>query len=189
MRSPDWANGRFPKFLHFASRNSTLTTQCILLLYPRRDSTTCLASIISSSPKDIPYVDKLKLPVMSQHEAHKSKKRKHAATAVTPDTASAEPSIKRPKKEKEGDKGKDTKQGARADKGDGKVKAAAKSKSKGKGKGRATGGAFRVVRASLTVSVPPVFAMNLRGGVEELLDSMLMRCVLRAALCRGIQNS
>ena len=123
---------------------------------------------------------------MSQHEAHKSKKRKHAATAVTPDTASAEPSIKRPKKEKEGDNGKATKQGVRADKGDGRVKAA---KSKGKGKGRATDGAFRVVRASLTVSVPPVFAMNLRGGVEELLDSMLMRCVLRAALRRGIQNS
>ena len=47
-----------------------------------------------------------------------------------------------------------------------------------KGKGRATDPAFRVVRASLTVSVSPVFAADLRGGVEEMLDSMLMRCAL-----------
>ena len=51
-----------------------------------------------------------------------------------------------------------------------------------KGKGRATDDAFRVVRASLSVSVPPYFATDLRGGVEEMLDSMLMRCVHRARL-------
>lgn len=47
-----------------------------------------------------------------------------------------------------------------------------------KGKSRATvDDEFRVIRASLSVSVPPVFATNLRAGVEEMLDSMLMRCV------------
>jgi len=35
---------------------------------------------------------------------------------------------------------------------------------------------FRVTKATLTLSVPPVFASNLRAGVEEMLDSMIMRC-------------
>lgn len=48
---------------------------------------------------------------------------------------------------------------------------------KGKGKGRETDGGFRDVKASLVVSIPPVFAKNLRLGVEEMLDSMVMRCV------------
>ncbi|KAL6305215.1 hypothetical protein BKA93DRAFT_749331 [Sparassis latifolia] len=49
---------------------------------------------------------------------------------------------------------------------------------KGKGKARAdVDGEFRVVQASLAVSVPPVFASNLARGVEELLDSMLMRYI------------
>ncbi len=34
---------------------------------------------------------------------------------------------------------------------------------------------FRVVNASLVLSVPPVFAANPRAGVQEMLDSMVMR--------------
>jgi DNA-directed RNA polymerase I subunit RPA43 len=36
-------------------------------------------------------------------------------------------------------------------------------------------GEFQVVKASLVLSVPPIFAANPRAGVEELLDSMIMR--------------
>lgn len=36
-------------------------------------------------------------------------------------------------------------------------------------------GEFQVVRAALTLSVPPVFAANPRAGIEEMLDSMIMR--------------
>ncbi|PIL35831.1 hypothetical protein GSI_01491 [Ganoderma sinense ZZ0214-1] len=92
-------------------------------------------------------------------EAHKSKKRKHAAAAEG--AGAAEPSTKRSKKDKDGAKDAKRKKGAKED----------------KGKGRATDDAFRVVRASLTVSVPPAFAADLRGGVEELLDSMLVRYI------------
>ena len=34
---------------------------------------------------------------------------------------------------------------------------------------------FCVVNASLVLSVPPVFAANPRAGVQEMLDSMVMR--------------
>lgn len=49
--------------------------------------------------------------------------------------------------------------------------------SKDKGKSRASDhpSEFRVVNASLVLSVPPVFASDLRTGVEEMLDSMVMR--------------
>ena len=90
-------------------------------------------------------------------ETHKTKKRKHAAAVEEADGA-GEPSTKRSKKDKDAKKHKKAKQD--------------------KGKARGTDDAFRVVRASLNVSVPPVFAGDLRGGVEELLDSMLMRYVL-----------
>lgn len=53
-------------------------------------------------------------------------------------------------------------------------------KDKAKGKSRAADGVeegeFTVVRSSVVVSIPPVFADNPRAGVEEMLDSMLMRC-------------
>ncbi|KAH9892460.1 hypothetical protein C8Q73DRAFT_698109 [Cubamyces lactineus] len=93
---------------------------------------------------------------MSQQAGeHKGKKRKHAAA----EAGVAEPSTKRSKKDKD-------------------AKRLAKEQAKvDKGKSRATDDAFRVVRASLTVSVPPVFAADLRGGVEEMLDSMLMRYI------------
>ena len=103
-------------------------------------------------------------------EAHKTKKRKHAAAVEG--AGGGEPSTKRSKKDKEG---------AKVAKGQKKVK-------QDKGKGRATDDAFRVVRASLTVSVPPVFAADLRGGVEELLDSMLMRCVVSSHLHAFLEN-
>jgi hypothetical protein len=47
-----------------------------------------------------------------------------------------------------------------------------------KGKARAREGdesEFTTVRASVVVSIPPIFASNARAGVEEMLDSMLMR--------------
>lgn len=39
-------------------------------------------------------------------------------------------------------------------------------------------GEFHVVKASLRLSIPPIFANNPRAGVEEMLDSMIMRCIL-----------
>jgi len=53
-----------------------------------------------------------------------------------------------------------------------------KSKKTDKGKSKASSSSeseFNVVHASLIVSIPPVFASNPRAGVEEMLDSMLMR--------------
>ncbi|KAI0355602.1 hypothetical protein OH77DRAFT_1424543 [Trametes cingulata] len=96
-------------------------------------------------------------------EEHRSKKRKHAAAADA-GAATAEPSTKRSKKDK------DAKRLA-------KDKLRASAAAADKGKARATDDAFRVVRAALTVTVPPVFATDLRGGVEEMLDSMLMRYI------------
>lgn len=48
---------------------------------------------------------------------------------------------------------------------------------KDKGKSRALDhpSEFRVINASLVLSIPPVFASDLRTGVEEMLDSMVMR--------------
>ena len=107
-------------------------------------------------------------------EAHRTKKRKHAAAAEDGAgvAAAGEPSTKRSKKDTDGKAHKDK----RKDKHTSHATALADKK----GKGRATHAddAFRVVRASLTVSVAPVFANDLRGGVEEMLDSMLMRYVL-----------
>ncbi|KAJ3853026.1 hypothetical protein EV368DRAFT_39708 [Lentinula lateritia] len=53
-----------------------------------------------------------------------------------------------------------------------------KRKGKGKeGKGKDKETAFQVVQSSLVVSVSPVFASNPRIGVEEMLDSMIMRYI------------
>jgi DNA-directed RNA polymerase I subunit RPA43 len=46
-------------------------------------------------------------------------------------------------------------------------------RTKNEGKRRDT--EFHVVKASLVVSIPPIFASNPRAGVEEMLDSMVMR--------------
>ncbi|KAI0645566.1 hypothetical protein C8Q79DRAFT_965182 [Trametes meyenii] len=93
---------------------------------------------------------------MPQHaEEHRSKKRKHAAAADATGGGGGEPSTKRPKQDK------DARGSAKVD----------------KGKSRASDAAFRVARATLTLTVPPVFAADLRGGVEEMLDSMLMRYI------------
>lgn len=35
---------------------------------------------------------------------------------------------------------------------------------------------FLVTKATLKLSIPPLFASNLRAGAEEMLDSMIMRC-------------
>lgn len=92
---------------------------------------------------------------MSHAADHKTKKRKHAAAAAAAPAAD-EPSSKRSKTEKGKDKAKD------------------------KARRRGTGAApsqFRVVEAALRLSIPPVFAGNLRAGAEEMLDSMLMRYI------------
>ncbi|KAF5389377.1 hypothetical protein D9757_004328 [Collybiopsis confluens] len=44
-------------------------------------------------------------------------------------------------------------------------------------KGKAKESAFEVANAALVVSISPVFASNPRAGVEELLDSMIMRYI------------
>jgi DNA-directed RNA polymerase I subunit RPA43 len=46
-------------------------------------------------------------------------------------------------------------------------------------------GEFQVVRASLVLSVPPIFAANPRAGVEELLDSMIMRYIVSINPCQN----
>ncbi|KAF5355189.1 hypothetical protein D9756_005231 [Leucocoprinus leucothites] len=38
-------------------------------------------------------------------------------------------------------------------------------------------GEFHVINASLRLSIPPIFANNPRSGVEEMLDSMVMRYI------------
>lgn len=61
-----------------------------------------------------------------------------------------------------------------------------KSKSKTKHKTRAdddnlsslTDSEFRSVKASVQLTIPPVFASKPHEGAQELLDSMVMRCVL-----------
>ncbi|KAI0779385.1 hypothetical protein C8Q74DRAFT_1258721 [Fomes fomentarius] len=106
---------------------------------------------------------------MSQPE-HKTKKRKHAAAVAEEggagESSVTEPSTKRSKKDKDAKKQKREKEKERT-----------KAATQDKGKGRATDDAFRIVRASLALSVPPYFATDLRGGVEEMLDSMLMRYI------------
>ena len=121
-------------------------------------------------------------------EAQRTKKRKHAAATedgagAAAAAATGEPSTKRSKKDTDG-------KAHHKDKRKDKHIAHTTAPADKKGKGRATHAddAFRVVRASLTVSVAPVFANDLRGGVEEMLDSMLMRYVFpRSSLagCNG----
>ncbi|KAH7888852.1 hypothetical protein F5I97DRAFT_1935292 [Phlebopus sp. FC_14] len=51
------------------------------------------------------------------------------------------------------------------------------SKSKGKSRASDSPSEFHVIGASIVLSVPPVFANDLRAGVEEMLDSMVMRYI------------
>lgn len=88
---------------------------------------------------------------MSQTELHT--KRRKLAEPLTPS--------KKHKKEKEK-----------------KSKGKAEGKKKDKGKSKAHESEFKLVHASLVVSIAPVFAGDPRAGVEEMLDSMIMRCVL-----------
>lgn len=52
-----------------------------------------------------------------------------------------------------------------------KADSAPKQNDKGKGRDRE----FQLVKSTMTVSVAPVFAGNPQAGVEELLDSLVMR--------------
>ena len=42
---------------------------------------------------------------------------------------------------------------------------------------------FCSVKASIVLAVPPVFANRLRYGVEEMLDTMIMRCAYTHSPC------
>jgi DNA-directed RNA polymerase I subunit RPA43 len=66
---------------------------------------------------------------------------------------------------------------------------AGKKKDKGKGRASEADQEFKVINASLVVSIPPVFASNPRAGVEEMLDSMAMRCVCSARLGTSSRSS
>ncbi|EGO25625.1 hypothetical protein SERLADRAFT_361209 [Serpula lacrymans var. lacrymans S7.9] len=93
-----------------------------------------------------------------------TKKRKHAHAAVESET---------PKKKKEKrDKVRSVDEGAKS----ASTPKQEKAKKRDKGKSKATS-EFHVVKASLSVSIPPVFATNQRAGVEEMLDSMIMRYI------------
>ncbi|KAH8107973.1 hypothetical protein BXZ70DRAFT_913515 [Cristinia sonorae] len=72
--------------------------------------------------------------------------------------ALGEPSAKRSKTEKQ----------SRKDK---------KEKKKDKGKAREEDGQFKVVQATMALSIPPIFANTLTAGAEEMLDSMVMRYI------------
>lgn len=83
--------------------------------------------------------------------ASPSKKRKHTDNASLPEGASRK-KVKKEKKEK--------------------------SKKRDKGKAKDVDSSeFKLVNASLVVSIPPVFANDPMSGVEEMLDSLVMRYV------------
>ncbi|KAJ7703283.1 hypothetical protein B0H17DRAFT_1042573 [Mycena rosella] len=58
-----------------------------------------------------------------------------------------------------------------------KAKVAPVEKGKGKAKESDADAQFQVVQASLVVSVPPMFASSPHAGVQEMLDSMIMRYI------------
>lgn len=100
-----------------------------------------------------------------------SKKRKHRST----EESGATHSSSKKKKEK---RRKDTAESAAPPSQDGLSPQKRKLKSpKDKGKSRVSDppSEFRMVNASLVLSIPPVFASDLRTGVEEMLDNMVMR--------------
>lgn len=61
------------------------------------------------------------------------------------------------------------------------------AKNRDKGKGKET--AFQVVQSSLVLSISPVFASNPRAGVEEMLDSMIMRSVQSCLIQQTLNKS
>jgi hypothetical protein len=89
--------------------------------------------------------------------SHKKQKRKHHATDPDHDSPTKK------KKERRREKG--------------TPKRHPKSKQdKGKSRVDSSTSEFLVTKATIKLSVPPVFSSNLRAGAEEMLDSMIMRC-------------
>lgn len=88
---------------------------------------------------------------MSLTQPRPEKKRKHAEAQAADGSASKK--LKKDKKDK------------------------VKKDRKGKGRARHTEGEFKVVKASLSLSIAPVFANNPLAGAGEMLDSLVMRCV------------
>jgi hypothetical protein len=53
---------------------------------------------------------------------------------------------------------------------------AGRSASIAHGTGSSSKGEFLTITSTLDVSIPPIYAMEPRRGVQEMLDGMLMRC-------------
>ena len=96
---------------------------------------------------------------MSPPSQSRSKKRKQATVAEAGEDAT-QPALKKPKRSPE--------------------KKLKKAKPKaGPSTEHATGsrskGEFQTITSTLNVSIPPIYAMEPRRGVQEMLDGMLMR--------------
>lgn len=82
-----------------------------------------------------------------------SKKRKHAEkSGLTPESIAKK--VRKEEREKEKAKKRDK---------------------KGKGRENEVHGEFKVINASVMVSIPPRFATDPMSGVREMLDSLIMR--------------
>jgi DNA-directed RNA polymerase I subunit RPA43 len=98
---------------------------------------------------------------MSAAIGHKTKKRKQAATEV-----SGEPSTKRSKTVNE------------------KAKHSHKASKRKDEKKQPADGQFKVITATLAISIPPMFASKPREGAEEMLDSLVMRYAFLSLVCK-----
>ena len=96
---------------------------------------------------------------MSQSSQPHSKKRKQAAVTEA-GGEDAQPVLKKPKHSLEKKLKKD------------KSKA---GPSTGRGTSSSSKGEFQTITSTLSVSIPPIYAMEPRRGVQEMLDGMLMR--------------
>lgn len=96
---------------------------------------------------------------MSQQSQSHSRKRKQAAITET-GGEDAQPAPKRSKHSSE--------RKLKKDKLKAKVLSGHKTSSGSKGE-------FQTITSTLSVSIPPIYAMELRRGVQEMLDGMLMR--------------
>lgn len=109
---------------------------------------------------------------MSVETPHR--KRKHyAKSPATPDESTP---VKRQRKEHHDKKGKRKEDAVDVPPTKGGVIGFELAAAPGTARAAGDDNEFALVATSLVVSIPPVFASRPRDGVEELLDSMLMRC-------------
>lgn len=101
----------------------------------------------------------------------------HSPTATVPkrknpaDPSDADHAAKKARKE------------AKKDKKEKKSKSKTKHKSKDADLLSSAESEFRSVKASVQLTIPPVFASKPHEGAHELLDSMIMRCVCYIVPC------